>query len=89
MQEFGGGKEDGRCNQVKSVSILTGMRFKFKYYCFRTATKNPEVFALKLDLASLESVRNFADELSHKFSAVDCLICNAGVVVPMENVRTL
>jgi NAD(P)-dependent dehydrogenase (short-subunit alcohol dehydrogenase family) len=40
----------------------------------------PGVYLLYADLTSLASVRNFAAELSARFPAIDCLICNAGVM---------
>ena len=38
-----------------------------------------------MDLASLDSVKNFVEEFLAQYSQLDCLICNAGVWVPMEN----
>ncbi len=42
---------------------------------------------MQLDLASLSSVREFAEELLRRFDRVHRLVCNAGVMVPMEEYR--
>ena len=47
-------------------------------------TGNPNVTCIFLDLASLHSVRQFVEAFSIDNSKLDCLICNAGVWVPME-----
>jgi NAD(P)-dependent dehydrogenase (short-subunit alcohol dehydrogenase family) len=44
--------------------------------------KNANVAVMKLDLADLKSVRNFADEFKSKYSRLDLLINNAGVMIP-------
>ena len=35
---------------------------------------------IKLDLADLESVRNFTAEFLRKYDKLDALVCNAGLV---------
>ncbi len=46
----------------------------------RSETKNPNVYALELDLASLESVRSFYKAFSRqKFPPLYALVCNAGL----------
>jgi NAD(P)-dependent dehydrogenase (short-subunit alcohol dehydrogenase family) len=43
-------------------------------------TGNPHIYALELDLASLESIRNFYDIFCHeKYPPLHALVCNAGV----------
>lgn len=42
-------------------------------------TKNPNVIVRKLDLSSLKSVRQFAEEINKTESRLDILIHNAGV----------
>ena len=37
---------------------------------------------MKLDLGDSVSVQTFASDVSSQFRKVDCLICNAGVLVP-------
>ena len=43
-------------------------------------TGNPHIYALKLDLASLESIRSFYEEFCHKkYPPLYSLVCNAGI----------
>jgi NAD(P)-dependent dehydrogenase (short-subunit alcohol dehydrogenase family) len=51
----------------------------------RDETGNNDVHYMHLDLASLESVRAFAEEVTAAYPAIHCLVCNAGVWVPMEH----
>jgi NAD(P)-dependent dehydrogenase (short-subunit alcohol dehydrogenase family) len=44
--------------------------------------KNANVSVMILDLASLESVKKFAEEFNKKYSRLDLLINNAGVMIP-------
>jgi NAD(P)-dependent dehydrogenase (short-subunit alcohol dehydrogenase family) len=44
--------------------------------------KNADVKVMELDLANLESVRNFADHFMRDYSRLDLLINNAGVMMP-------
>lgn len=37
---------------------------------------------MQLDLGDSVSIQSFASDVSAQFSKVDCLICNAGVLVP-------
>ena len=39
---------------------------------------------IHLDLASLESVKSFVEDLNARFSSINALVCNAGVWVPMD-----
>ena len=48
------------------------------------STRNENVKCMLLDLASLESIRNFVIRFKEDYKKLDCLICNAGVWVPME-----
>ena len=41
-----------------------------------------EVLVSKLDLASLDSVEDFAYRVSKNFDSIDVLVCNAGVFRP-------
>ena len=55
----------------------------------RRQTGNSEVHYLHLDLASFQSVRQFAGEFLQKYPDLYCLVCNAGVAFQMEkNVKT-
>lgn len=50
----------------------------------RNATGNLNVECIKLNLASLSSVREFADVVKSKYENIDLLVCNAGVWIPMD-----
>jgi len=50
----------------------------------RESTGNNDVHYMHVDLASLESVREFATNVSAKYPVIYALVCNAGVWVPME-----
>lgn len=43
-----------------------------------------EMIAMQLDLTSFESIENFVEVVKAGFHKIDCLINNAGVVVPLE-----
>jgi NAD(P)-dependent dehydrogenase (short-subunit alcohol dehydrogenase family) len=43
---------------------------------------NADLHILQLDLASLKSVRSFADEFKSKYKRLDVLVNNAGIMVP-------
>ena len=48
----------------------------------RNANKNADVRVMKLDLADLDSVKNFAENFKKEYSKLDLLINNAGVMIP-------
>jgi NAD(P)-dependent dehydrogenase (short-subunit alcohol dehydrogenase family) len=48
---------------------------------FKKQTKSDQVHFLKLDLASLESIREFTTAFKAKFNRIDILINNAGIEV--------
>ena len=50
----------------------------------RTKSGNNDVHYLHLDLGSLESVRQFAEDVQVKYPEIHTLVCNAGVWYPME-----
>ena len=50
----------------------------------RTNSGNNDVHYLHLDLGSLESVRQFAEDVQAKYPEIHTLVCNAGVWFPME-----
>ena len=50
----------------------------------RTASNNQDVSCMGLDLASLASVRKFANEVKENHTDIYALVCNAGVWVPMD-----
>ena len=39
---------------------------------------------IHLDLASVESVKSFVEDVNSRYSSIDAIVCNAGVWVPME-----
>ncbi|UTW62463.1 SDR family oxidoreductase [bacterium SCSIO 12741] len=47
-----------------------------------------KVILMKLDLADLESVKSFADEFKKRYSQLDVLINNAGVMMPVQRFET-
>merc|ERR1712032_895465 len=50
----------------------------------REESGNNDVHYMHLDLASLQSVREFAGEVQAKYPAIHTLVCNAGVWMPMD-----
>jgi len=50
----------------------------------KSLTGHQNVQVIQLDLANLENIRKFATEIQEKFSKIDCLVCNAGVWLPMD-----
>eukprot|EP00095_Tigriopus_kingsejongensis_P007318 snap_masked-scaffold689_size110969-processed-gene-0.2 protein:Tk07318 transcript:snap_masked-scaffold689_size110969-processed-gene-0.2-mRNA-1 annotation:"retinol dehydrogenase 12" len=50
----------------------------------RSLTKNQDVHFVPLDLASLESIQEFSQNVVKKFPKIDCLVCNAGLWKPMD-----
>merc|ERR1719412_1670586 len=48
------------------------------------STGNLNVKCMSLDLASLDSIREFVASFLKDHAKLDCLVCNAGVWVPME-----
>jgi light-dependent protochlorophyllide reductase len=50
----------------------------------RVSTGNNDVHYMHLDLANLESVREFSAEVAAKYPVIYALVCNAGVWSPMD-----
>ncbi|MBZ0198587.1 MAG: SDR family NAD(P)-dependent oxidoreductase, partial [Ignavibacteriaceae bacterium] len=44
--------------------------------------KNSDIQVMALDLANLEAVKSFADKFKEKYTKLDLLINNAGVMIP-------
>lgn len=55
----------------------------------REEQANADVELMILDLASLDSVREFATAFEHRFGRLDLLINNAGVMMPAERQETV
>lgn len=51
----------------------------------RVKSGNNDVHYMHLDLASLDSVKQFTTDLVSKYPKIYALVCNAGVWIPMEN----
>jgi len=60
-------------NQVKGNTALRKIKKQ---------NQDANVKVMLLDLASLKSIKNFADEFNQKYNKLDLLINNAGVMVP-------
>ena len=77
------GKETTRALAKKGATIIMACRHleKAEPVCemIQTESKNPNIKVIKLDLASLESVRNFTQEFKARYQKLNVLINNAGV----------
>ncbi|KAI9206392.1 uncharacterized protein BJ171DRAFT_497635 [Polychytrium aggregatum] len=64
------------------VVIAARSMEKSKQVCqeIQAATGNSQVFAMKLELSSLDAVKVFAQEFRAQYRRLDGLICNAGIV---------
>ena len=72
-------------SEGKDLHFRKRLNYDGKIILFRRLTNNPEVTFMKLDLSLQESVRSFVTELSSMWpDRIDCLICNAGVWMPMD-----
>lgn len=77
------GKETTRALAKKGATIIMACRHleKAEPVCemIQAESKNPNIKVMKLDLASLESVRNFTQEFKESYQKLNVLINNAGV----------
>ncbi|XP_061562006.1 retinol dehydrogenase 13-like isoform X1 [Phycodurus eques] len=78
------GKETARELALRGGRIIMGCRDMEKCEAaakeIRGSTLNPHVYACHLDLASMKSIREFAERIKKKEQRVDVLINNAGVM---------
>ncbi|XP_054622890.1 retinol dehydrogenase 13-like isoform X1 [Dunckerocampus dactyliophorus] len=78
------GKETARELAKRGGRIIMGCRDMEKCEAaakeIRGNTLNPHVYACQLDLASMKSIREFAEKIKEKEQRVDVLINNAGVM---------
>lgn len=78
------GKETARELAKRGGRIIMGCRDMEKCEAsareIRGKTLNPHVYARHIDLASIESIRQFADRVNQEEKRVDVLINNAGVM---------
>ena len=77
------GKETTRALAQKGPTIIMACRHLEKAEpvseMIQTESKNPHIKVMKLDLASLQSVRNFTKEFKASYQQLNVLINNAGV----------
>jgi len=77
------GKETTRALAKKGATIIMACRHleKAEPVCamIQTESKNPNIKVMKLDLASLKSVRNFTQEFKARYQKLNVLINNAGI----------
>ena len=77
------GKETTRALAQKGPTIIMACRHLEKAEpvseMIQTESKNPNIKVMKLDLASLQSVRNFTKEFKASYQQLNVLINNAGV----------
>jgi NAD(P)-dependent dehydrogenase (short-subunit alcohol dehydrogenase family) len=80
------GYETARVLAQKNATVILAVRNQQKGHAAKDKIlgqhPNAEVRVMELDLANLESVRNFAADFKNKFSRLDLLINNAGVMMP-------
>jgi len=80
------GYETARVLANKKATVILAVRNLGKGNAaankIREEYKDADVKVMELDLANLESVKNFTDQFMLKYSRVDLLINNAGVMVP-------
>jgi len=77
------GKETTRALAKKGATIIMAFRHLEKAEpvgeMIQRESKNPNIKVIKLDLASLESVRSFTQEFKPRYQQLNVLINNAGV----------
>ncbi|XP_054152542.1 retinol dehydrogenase 12-like [Oppia nitens] len=79
------GKETARDLAKRGAQVIIGCRDETRAAnaIKDIKSKNPkaDIIALKLDLSSLKSVREFAQQLTEKYQRIDVLINNAGLLM--------
>jgi NAD(P)-dependent dehydrogenase (short-subunit alcohol dehydrogenase family) len=77
------GKETTRALAKKGATIIMACRNleKAEPVCemIQKESKNPNIEVMKLDIASLKSIRNFTQEFSARYQKLNVLINNAGI----------
>ena len=80
------GYETARVLAEKQVTVIIAVRNLEKGNKaadkIKSEVKNADLRVLELDLASLESVKNFAESFKKNYLQLDLLINNAGVMIP-------
>ena len=80
------GYETARVLANKNAEVIIAVRNQKKgekaIQKIKKQNENADVKLMLLDLASIKSVKNFAEEFKQKYSRLDILINNAGVMIP-------
>jgi NAD(P)-dependent dehydrogenase (short-subunit alcohol dehydrogenase family) len=80
------GMETARVSAHKRATVIIAVRNKTKGQAavdrIRGDSGNKDVHLMELDLVDLASVRKYATQFKEKFSRLNLLINNAGVMVP-------
>ncbi|MGI9533660.1 MAG: SDR family NAD(P)-dependent oxidoreductase [Thermodesulfobacteriota bacterium] len=80
------GYEAARVLANKNAEVIIAVRNKEKgdkaIQKIKEQNQNADIKLMLLDLASLKSIRNFAEEFKKKYTRLDLLINNAGVMMP-------
>jgi NAD(P)-dependent dehydrogenase (short-subunit alcohol dehydrogenase family) len=80
------GFQDAKVLAEKNAEVIIAVRNEGKAdkaaEKIRAAYKNARISVMMLDLAGLNSIRKFTEEFKQKYSRLDILINNAGVMVP-------
>lgn len=80
------GYEAARVLANKNAEVIIAVRNRVKGDAavrkIKAQNRNADVKEMILDLASLKSVKQFADEFNKKYNRLDILINNAGVMIP-------
>ncbi len=80
------GFEAARVLANKNAEVIIAVRNQSKgdkaVQEIKEQNQNADVKVMLLDLASLKSIRNFAEEFKKQYSRLDLLINNAGVMIP-------
>ena len=80
------GYETARALAIKNATVIVSVRNHKKgqdaVNKIKQQDDKADVTIMELDLASLDSVRKFADNFKKKYDRLDLLINNAGVMVP-------
>jgi NAD(P)-dependent dehydrogenase (short-subunit alcohol dehydrogenase family) len=80
------GYEAARVLASKNAKVIMAVRNITKGEMAKSnilgSEKNADIEVMRIDLSDLESVKLFAEEYKNKFSRLDLLINNAGVMIP-------
>merc|ERR1711962_590334 len=77
-----------RATSAKQVIVMACrslVKAKTAIDSIKNIHESTELRGIDLDLSDLQSVRNCAEELASSHKSIDCLICNAGVLIPSSD----